>query len=98
MTKLKKKHFPNLRIHWTDLRSIVKENESTSYSLSKEDLQKLYGISENNLYWKNYVKISKQQIRKFDIKKNFADISKIKKGINWNPKLNYKDIINKIDS
>ena len=52
MTKLKKKHFPNLRIHWTDLRSIVKENESTSYSLSKEDLQKLYGISENNLYWK----------------------------------------------
>ena len=52
MTELKKKHFPNLRIHWTDLRNIVIENESTSYSLSKEDLQKLYGISENNLYWK----------------------------------------------
>ncbi len=64
------------------------------------DLKKIivHAFKKNNLYWKNYVKISKQQIRRFDITKNFANISKIKKRINWSPKLNYKDIINKIDS
>ena len=43
---------PNLRVHWSDLRSILKEAEAANYRMTKEDLKKIYGISENNLYWK----------------------------------------------
>ena len=35
----------------------------------------------------------KKKFRTFDIKQNYADIKKIKKNINWMPKLNYLNLI-----
>ncbi len=55
-----------------------------------------YAFKRNKLNWKKYVKLSKKHKRKFDINENYADLSKIKKKINWQPKLTYKDIVNKI--
>jgi len=57
-----------------------------------------FAFEKNNLKWRKYVNVNKQQIRKFDIKKNFADISKIKKKIKWSPKMNYKNIVEMIDA
>lgn len=52
MNEFKQKKLHNLRIHWSDLRSIVKENESVNYSITKKELQKIYNISDTNCYWK----------------------------------------------
>ncbi len=54
------------------------------------------GLKNQKHNWQKYIKIDKKLFRKFEIKENYADISKIKKNLNWQPKLNYKDIIFKI--
>ena len=54
------------------------------------------GLKNQKHNWQKYIKIDKKLFRKFEIKENYADISKIKKNLNWQPKLNYKDIIVKI--
>jgi GDPmannose 4,6-dehydratase len=47
-----------------------------------------------NLNYLNYIKINKKYIRKFDIKANYADISKLKKQFNLSPQFKIKKIIN----
>ena len=53
-------------------------------------------FKKNNMDWKKYIKINKSFFRKFEIKENYANISKIKKSLGWTPKNFYYDIISKI--
>ena len=43
-------------------------------------------FKKNNMDWKKYIKINKSFFRKFEIKENYANISKIKKSLGWTPK------------
>ena len=54
------------------------------------------GLKNQKYSWRNYVNIDKKLFRKFDIKENYASISKIKKNLNWKPKHFIEDIIYKI--
>ncbi len=58
-------------------------------------IRKILHLSFKNykLNWKKHIYVSKKKIRTFDIKQNYADIKKIKKNINWVPKLNYLNLI-----
>ena len=49
-----------------------------------------------NLNWKKYTIIDKNNFRNFEIKENYADITKIKKNIDWKPINNYKNVIQKL--
>ena len=49
-----------------------------------------------NLNYKNYIKISKKNFRKNEIKITRADISKAKKLLKWNPKMNINFLIGKM--
>ena len=44
-------------------------------------------FKKNNMDWKKYIKINKSFFRKFEIKENYANISKIKKSLGWTPKI-----------
>ena len=60
----------------------------------KKILQKT--LKNQKYSWQNYINIDKNLFRKFDIKENYANISKIKKNLNWRPKHFIKDLIYKI--
>jgi len=49
-----------------------------------------------NLDWKKYTIIDKSNFRNFEIKENYADISNIKKNINWKPVNDYRNVIQKL--
>ena len=49
-----------------------------------------------DLNWKKYTIISKKKYRKFEIKENYSNTSKIKKNINWHPKNYCLSVIKKI--
>ena len=68
---------------------------ATGKTVSLKTMIKL-AFKQQNLDWKKYTKIDKNLFRKFDIKENYADISKIKKALKWKPKNYYKDILLKI--
>ena len=68
---------------------------ATGKTVSLKTMIKL-AFKHQNLDWKKYTKIDKNLFRKFDIKENYADISKIKKALKWKPKNYYKDILLKI--
>ncbi len=68
---------------------------ATGKTVSLKTMIKL-AFKQYDLNWKSYVEIDKNLFRKFDIKENYADISKIKKVLGWKPKNNYKNIISKI--
>ena len=68
---------------------------ATGKTVSLKKMIKL-AFKRHDLNWKSYIKIDKSLFRKFDIKENYADISKIKKVLGWKPKNYYKNIISKI--
>ena len=80
---------------------ILKKNKIDDYiiatgkTVSLKTMIKL-AFKNQNLDWKTHTKIDKNLYRKFDIKENYADISKIKKVLKWKPKNYYKDILLKI--
>ncbi len=68
---------------------------ATGKTVSLKTMIKI-AFKQHDLNWRSYIKIDKSLFRKFDIKENYADISKIKKVLGWKPKNNYKNIISKI--
>ena len=46
-----------------------------------------------NLNWKDFTNIEKKIFRKFEIKENYSNITKLKKNIKWYPKNNYIDVL-----
>lgn len=68
---------------------------ATGKTVSLKTMLRL-SFSSQGLNWKKYTRVNKKLIRKFDIKENYSDISKIKKVLGWKPKYFYKDIISKI--
>ena len=70
---------------------IIATGKTTSL---KEVLQ--MSLKNQTYSWRNYINIDKKLVRKFDIKENYANISKIRKNLNWRPKHFIKDIIYKI--
>ena len=55
-----------------------------------------YFFKQYNLSWNRFVKIEKNNFRKYEIAENYANINKLKKKINWFPKFKYRDVINKL--
>jgi len=53
-------------------------------------------FKKNNMDWQKFTKPDKKFFRKFEIKENYANITKIKKTLGWEPKNFYYDIISKI--
>jgi hypothetical protein len=80
MNEFKQKNLHNLRIHWSDLRSIVKENESVNYSLSKNDLQNIYNIPQNNCYWQviTMLKVYKKKFERMALESELKEKRKTK--------------------
>lgn len=68
---------------------------ATGKTVSLKTMLRL-SFRSQGLNWKKYTRVNKKLIRKFDIKENYSDISKIKKVLGWKPKYFYKDIISKI--
>ena len=80
---------------------ILSKNKIDDYIIATgktTSLKKILQISlkkeKNN--WRKYINIDKKLFREFDIKENYANISKIKKNLNWKPKHFIQDIINKL--
>ena len=70
---------PNLRVHWSDLRSILKEAEAANYRMTKEDLKKIYDSLQQSLLEDNY----NVEIRRFSISEDgLSCFYKIKKPSN----------------
>ncbi len=49
-----------------------------------------------NLNWKRYISYDYKNLRRTDIKENFANISKIQKKIKWKPKVKIREIVKKL--
>ena len=49
-----------------------------------------------NLDWKKYTIIEKRNFRKFEIKENYSNISKLKKQVKWTPKIDYLEVIKRL--
>ncbi len=70
-------------------------NIATGKTVSLKEMIR-YSFRQKGLNFKKYVEYDKNFMRKYDIKANYADISKIKNNLNWKPKINYKKLINKL--
>ena len=55
-----------------------------------------YAFKKKKLDYLKFIKFNKKFYRRFDIKENYADISKIKKFVKWKPQTNYKSLIDKL--
>ncbi len=66
---------------------------ATGHSIKLNEIIKLF-FNKKKLNYKKYIKVDKKLFRKFDIKENYADISKLKKIIKVYPKKNFRDLIN----
>lgn len=80
---------------------ILSKNKIDDYIIATgktTSLKKVLQISLKNekKNWRNYIDIDKKLFREFDIRENYANISKVKKNLNWRPKHFIKDIIQKI--
>ena len=78
--------------------NIMKKNKVDDYVLATGNSIKLkevikYFFQYKGLNYKKFITINKKYFRKYEIKQNYADISKIKKNINTYPKKNIKDLI-----
>lgn len=83
--------------------NIMKKNKVDDYVLATGNSIKLkevikYFFQYKGLNYKKFIKINKKYFRKYEIKQNYADISKIKRNINTYPKKNIKDLINQFIS
>ena len=79
--------------------NIMKKNKVDDYVLATGNSIKLkevikYFFQNKGLNYKKFIKVNKKYFRKYEIKQNYADISKIKRNINMYPKKNIKDLIN----
>ena len=78
---------------------IMKDNKIEDYvlatrnSISLKEVVKLF-FKKKGANYKKLIKINKNLFRKYEIKANYADISKLKKIIKVYPKKNYKDLVN----
>jgi GDPmannose 4,6-dehydratase len=70
-------------------------NIATGKTVSLRELI-LYVFEKFKLNYKNHLQYNKKFIRRLDISENYADLSKIKKNINWYPKNKYKKVIDNI--
>ena len=81
----------------------MKKNKVDDYVLATGNSIKLkevikYFFQYKGLNYKKFIKINKRYFRKYEIKQNYADISKIKRNIKIYPKKNIKDLINQFIS
>ncbi len=53
-------------------------------------------FKQYNLNWKSFTKVNKKYIRKFEIFENYSNNKKIKKQINWSPKIIYTQVVKKM--
>ena len=53
-------------------------------------------FKQYDLNWKKYTIVNKRKYRKFEIKENYSNTTKIKKNINWYPKNYYLSVIKKL--
>jgi len=80
--------------------NIMKKNRVDDYVLATGNSIKLkevikYFFQYKGLNYKKFIEINKKYFRKYEVKQNYADISKIKRNINTYPKKNIKDLIDK---
>ena len=80
---------------------ILSKNKIDDYIIATGKTTSLKNIIElifkkNKMKWQRFTKIDKKLFRKFEVKENYANISKIKKSLEWKPKNFYYDIISKI--
>ena len=80
---------------------ILSKNKIDDYIIATGKTTSLRKIIElifkkNNMNWRKFIKSDKKLFRKFEIKENYANITKIKKNLSWEPKNFYYDIISKI--
>ena len=68
---------------------------ATGQTVSLKKIIKII-FKEKKLNMNKFVKITTKNKRKHEIFENYADISKIKKNINWRPASNYLKVINKL--
>ena len=108
--KIKKLNIGNINIKrdwgWSEdymeaCNLILSKNKIDDYIVATGKTTSLKNIIElifkkNKMKWKGYTKIDKKFFRKFEVKENYANISKIKKSLGWTPKNFYYDIISKI--
>lgn len=69
---------------------------ATGKTISLKDVIKIV-FKNYKLNWKKYIGYNKKNLRKYDIKENYADISLIKQKLQWSPKLKINHIISKIN-
>tara|TARA_Y100000590_G_C15530316_1_gene942894 strand:- start:149 stop:1090 length:942 start_codon:yes stop_codon:yes gene_type:complete len=110
--KIKKLSFGNLKIkrdwgwapeYMIGCNKILNSNKIDDYIIATGktiSLEKLVYLcfKKYNLNWKKYISIDKKKYRTHELSENYADITKIKKNINWKPNYKYKDIIEKLNS
>jgi len=66
---------------------------ATGLTTDLKSIIKLF-FKKYNLNYKKYIKVSKKFYRSNEIKKNYANISKLKNTFKIYPKVNYKKITN----
>ena len=82
-------------IYISDKKNIEDYNIATGKTVSFLEVIK-YAFKKKKLNYKKFVKFNKKFYRRFDIKENYADISKIKNFVKWKPQTDYKSLIDKL--
>ena len=82
---------------------VMKKKEINDYVLATGKTSSLKDVINlafkiHKLNWKKHVSFNKKNFRKNEIPENYADISLIKKKINWKPKFKLKEIIHRMSN